>query len=161
MYKIENQVCTFEQAKKFTEWGIELQSYFVWLRTKPSDKSPIYIYKIYPRWLAEQENDSMYLNAYSCAELGTMLPDSLVRKEDNFYPVARWRLFQMETSTDYRAAYFENGGWSAIYKGEQQKHEAHAKADLLLLLLRKKIIKPEDLTLTLPYYDQKREEYEE
>lgn len=159
--KLENQVCTLEQAKELKELGLELESYFVWHKSYE------------PRSLEESEGDIVlstkeaagfdldkglidyYIPAYSCAELGVLLPDAYYRVEGKYslikpqalnYPIYIFQ--QSKILPNLYRAYYEMADTDIeenIYF--DSNHEAHAKADLLIHLLKEKIIKSEDLSL--------------
>jgi len=141
--KLEDQVSTFEQAKIFKEkYGLELDTYFAWRKNFIRDKD-------YPdEWVLDTLSDilfdldkgliDIYYPAPSCAELGMLLPATIIT--DKFDGEQEWWL-NIDTEEGRR---FYTGYDEEIV---DSKHETHAKANLLIHLLKEKIIKPKDLTL--------------
>lgn len=124
--ELEYQVNTKEQGQKFEKLFQELenppQSYFVWARNKRGEWIPV------EREFAEEQHAKM-IPAFSCAELGVLLPEYIYRNDKNtqtFYCV------QDNQSEAFKFAF---------------KNEAQAKADLVIKGLEEGWIKPEDLKL--------------
>ena len=134
MMSLENQLCTLEQAKKFDELGVKAESYFVWITGVDGQLKPFISVKDHACWKPETLKHSY--PAYSCSELGVMLPDS-IRKNG--------KVSYLQTHKDedsFLCIYPEIKGLHA-----QSEHEAHSKSDLALELVEKGIIKPEGLKL--------------
>ena len=116
---LENQVCTLKQGREFDGYGLKAESLFVWVK-----KDNTWRIVTRERWRTKFWTERIY-PAYSCAELGVLLPLDM---------------------------YYFNGG---IYYPKQYSDEpiyfegiqTHAKADLLLHLLKEKIVNPQDLSL--------------
>ena len=71
--KLEYQVCTLEQAKRLKELGVEAESLWIWLKNDADDLP-------FELMLWDDEISAefyTYYNAYSCAELGVMLPEKI------------------------------------------------------------------------------------
>lgn len=138
--KLKNQICTLKQAKELKELGLNLASYFHWIAT--TGMTP-YIYHLNgTTWIQQIENDPSY-PAYSCAELGVLLPYQIIH-DSVAYIFTLWKVHQQ-----FSCAY-ENCKENKIHLFDEiidGEHEAHAKADLLIHLLKEKIIKSEDLNL--------------
>jgi len=133
--KLENQVCTLEQAKEFDELGLELETLWRW-QDSESDK-----------WELVSAEDCIdgdnSLPAYSCAELGAVLPYSIIDGHVA-HILCVWKVHQQFSCAYEKCGENKKHLFDEIIDGE---HEAHAKADLLIYLLEEKIINPKDLTL--------------
>jgi len=137
--KLENQVCTLEQARKFDELGLKLDSYFVWTEQYGNSEAEYAIWIRKPlESILKTRTDYKKYSAYSCAELGVLLPATIIT--DKFDGEQEWWL-NIDTEEGRR---FYTGYDEEIV---DSKHEAHAKADLFIYLLKEKIINPETLTL--------------
>lgn len=66
--KLQDQVCTLEQAKKLKEFGVAQKGYFQWQETTNSE--PYVNHTVF----GESTNENEYA-AFTVAELGVMLPD--------------------------------------------------------------------------------------
>ncbi len=121
--KLENQACTLKQAKEFDELGLKLESYFVW-DTGASQARLIPRHNLeipgilYPKSIA----------AYSCAELGVLLPS---------YDLLYYQFDFQRMGNRYRIEY-ENPSKSTHHEFISH-YEAHAKADLLIHLLKERV----------------------
>ena len=138
--KLEHQVCLLAQGQKFDELGVKAESYFVWSKIPPNpygDNEPALLMDFNFKYA----NEPFYF-AYSCAELGVLLPNEIIIRNTEYikatdYGYGKWN------------AFYINHGISDINIKYQEAHyyEAHAKAELLIHLLEKQIIKPEKLKL--------------
>jgi len=73
--KLENQVCTLEQAKKFDEFGLKLESYFVWSEQYGNEEAEYAIWMRSPlESILQKRTDYKRYSAYSSAELDVLLP---------------------------------------------------------------------------------------
>ena len=140
---LEYQVCTLVQGKTFRQkYRLNLKSHFVWIKQEE-----------YPAYLAERNESEFIISkdggnfytypAPSCAELGVLLPYKVVQERIT-YIFTIWKVHQQfscayENCKENRIHLFDE-----IIDGE---HEAHAKADLLIYLIKEKIINPQDLRL--------------
>jgi len=139
--KLENQVCTLEQAKEFDELGLKLVSYFVWAQTG--------IYKTSDTYVLISRDKSVNLGyfykntmpAYSCAELEVLLPQRITI--DVSYRV---NLVISKDYEDVLAEYENPVDYSSEIAGDPGKG-AHVKADLLIQCLKAKLINLKDLSL--------------
>ena len=130
--ELKNQVCTLEQAKKLYKLGVKAESYFAWRKTA-IDKVPVVISGITELLFDKQFKNEIWA-AYSCAELGIMLPTSI-----------GWNPGEVEIGN--KALYYNGYKSSEDELSKDNKHEAHAKANLLINLLEGRIINPEDIRL--------------
>jgi len=145
MYPLVNQISTLEQSKILKdEYGLELDTYFVWHKSYV----PHSIEDEGGKMVISTKEDAVfdlgkglidiYYPAPSCAELGVLLPATIIT--DKFDGEQEWWL-NIDTEEGRR---FYTGYDEEIV---DSKHETHAKADLLIHLLKEKIVNPKDLTL--------------
>lgn len=71
--KIENQVCTLEQAKKLKELGIECKSLFQWRDYSMLKDNRIEPLVSYERVTVSHASVMQVFNAFTVAELGVMI----------------------------------------------------------------------------------------
>lgn len=142
--KLEDQVCSFESAKRLKELGVKQDSIWYWLYNNEENSyigSPlqmisdeflcdltwdaingithkVYTYKDY--------NHDIY-SAFTASELGRLL-----KKYDGDKKII-WKRNRL----DYHK--------ESIYKRPVNENEAEARANMLIYLLENKIIKVEDL----------------
>jgi hypothetical protein len=138
--KIEDQVCTFEQAKKLKEIGIDQDGYYCYLENSASKidfgdvnemfERHIHDYGIsaHPEGFDGSFKESSWI-AFTCAELGAMLPDYhfVYKKSAGF--------ISMKQNGCHGVADGTVGG--IVFKTE-----AECKANLLIYLLEKKMEDP-------------------
>jgi len=135
--ELKYQVCTLEQAKEFDKQGVKLESYFVWMEIDKEKKK--WILTTNHTYLKSE--DFCEYSAYSCAELGVLLPENIILNEKTSY-------FKIDRQINCFKFFYKlqvSLGFT-IVSGMIKEYEAHAKADLLIHLLKKKIVKPEDLS---------------
>jgi len=144
--KLEYQVCTLKQTKILKdELGLELDTYFVWHKNYIRDED-------YPEeWVLNAKEDAIfdldkglidnYYPAPSCAELGVLLP-SIIRDEE------QETFLSIERKGDLNIVKYRSK-FNNIFNSPTavNQYEAHVKTDLLIHLLKEKIINPTDLTL--------------
>ena len=91
--KLENQVCTFEQAKKLKELGIEQKTLFQW---KHNDTQTVVIETPMAMWIEKYVPPigNKYYAAFTLSELSIMLPSETYIKrtgsEDSEYTNWEW-----------------------------------------------------------------------
>lgn len=139
---LENQACSKVQAKKIDELLGEHAPESLWVWARNDDG-----WSIKPKYYREPQSLMggyvEFINAYSCAELGVMLPESVIFKEVTLF-------CQMDRQINkYKFLYNRPFSVSRKYSihGNIFSIEAHAKADLLTQLREEKIIKSEDVKL--------------
>ena len=140
--KIENQVSSPELSKKLEELGIPQDTYFMWVKYKMWDKP-----KIWPSDLVSDfkttclsgKREYAYA-AFTCAELGEMLPDkipsdlcinSFELKIDKFKN--EWRIYYIA----YENRDFNNNDLCPTILA---KTEANARAKMRIYLIKEKLI---------------------
>lgn len=126
--KIEDQVCSLEQAKKLKELGIEQNTEFTWVCVMPDPVGEQWYYVPAARHdtRKEIENAENLAAAFTVAELGVMLPlyySSYV--SDNR---KSWYCLKDGTQEDY-----------SKYEFTESKTEAQARALMLIHLLENEI----------------------
>lgn len=124
------QVNTFEQGKIFEKLGVKADSIYAWIVSKT--KEGLEIPGLWSTHAPFSSIDEIY-PAYSCAELGILIPGLGIYSHFKNY-LQGWEIFRSDDN-------FLKPVFPAI------KYEAHARAELLIHLLEEKIIKPEDLKL--------------
>ncbi len=154
--KIEDQVCTLEQAKELRELGLELDSYFVWITLREKNYSFLDQRGVYSS--VTSAISWLEIPAYTCAELGVLLPHKIkgrfepifrpeeaydgefeyIQEGKEYYGCFRWGYHRF---TD---RYQDDSHWLA---GSILACETHAKSEILIECLREGYIKPEDLKL--------------
>lgn len=136
--KLENQVCTIEQAKKLLSLCISNDSYFVW--GEKDDKTPF----CSEGWMFEG-NETQFYPAFTVAELGVLLPAKMDDLKLTQWPIPandnkayisygmqyRWKIGDMNYGTFPIHVVFGDT-------------EAKARAELLICLLADKKVTPEE-----------------
>ena len=131
--KLEDQVCTFEQARKFRyKLRLNLESFFVYEDGAISKDKPLYVRSQHTNHIKRVEGYGVrYLPAYTVAELGVLLGKYQLVKFDN-----RWQICKRIVHP-------------IIMLGVNRIDlpEAQARADALIWLIEEDFIKAEDLKL--------------
>lgn len=73
--KIEDQVCSLEQAKKLKELGVAQESYFNWVCVMPDPTGERYYYDVMGIFDKEETPTEIIASAFSVWQLGLMLPN--------------------------------------------------------------------------------------
>jgi hypothetical protein len=116
--KLENQVCSLENAKELAELGVKAESLFTWATATNTDEPAITISA------AICFKEHRIATAYTVAELGNMLPDD-------------WDL-PTHRGSDW-GFYISDKMW------RQADTEADARALMLIWLIENGHVKTEDL----------------
>ncbi len=141
--KLEHQVCTLEEAKKFDELGLKLESYFVWVQqvAAPTVKDEKWKIVTRQRWKTKFWTETIY-PAFSCAEVGGLLPEYIyygtIRKDGTYSHISYLEIDRQINK--YKFLYMN------VIMGFIQDHEAHAKSDLLIRLFKEGHINPAELS---------------
>jgi hypothetical protein len=141
MLSLEDQVCSLEQAKELDGLGVKAESYFVWAnKVEQVSINSSFIDK----FIIVENNSGMFqwniaFPAYTCVELGVLLPKKIIYKQDTCY------VYHDKNKTGYWPRGYGNCGDCVV--SASIKIEAHARAELLIHLLKEKLIKPESLKL--------------
>jgi hypothetical protein len=125
--KVENQVCTFDQAKRFDELGLDHDSLFHYARFESEE----------PFQLTQDVGEAIEsYSAYSVAELGEMLPELHESYYSNHLGFWRWQVLEHDAEGDFPFKVSEQGD------GEYDT-EAEARADMLIDAIEDDRIKAE------------------
>lgn len=135
--KIENQVCTYEQAIKLMESGINIASLYRWyfeVKKKTGEQITPILSRTCPFDLRTFNTGS--IPAYTTAELGVMLPEELIHS-DSISDLIQWTYCEKGFIIDFRLIYKNNGDPNKTFpeKPIYAKTEAEARAKLLIYLL--------------------------
>lgn len=123
------QVCNLELAKKLKELGVKQESLWYW------DFSDYKVYKeigLINKYDMEITNN--HISAFTCAELGEMLPDEIWT--GNQYFITTYK----RNDTYYVSYRYEDDIDSGILIITEAKTEADARAKMLIYLLENKLI---------------------
>jgi len=123
--KIENQVCTLDQANKIKELGIEQHSLFSFMAYGSEfkgDEKPCF-----NNYYKADSSSFLWASAFTCAELGIIIPDGFTLSEVTAHiePHKQWicgRVIAEEEDYDYDFCEFG-------------ATEAQARANMLIYLL--------------------------
>ena len=132
--KLEQQVCSFELAKRLKELGVKQESFFVW----SGHTEPATLWR-HDAW-AERDiyplKKGLYYAALTIAELGEMLPMSVGHSDTG----EEW-LFCTKVGDGYSVGYGEIGDRGIDFMHmEEASTEADARAKMLIYLLENNLI---------------------
>jgi hypothetical protein len=89
---MNEQVISLELAKKLKELNIEQDSYFFWCKTAPiltssgTDKAPEWKeLHLFDEWTRKKIDYYESYSAFSCSELGVMLPKYIKKNDFEYY----------------------------------------------------------------------------
>ncbi len=141
--ELKNQVCSLEPSKKLKTLGVKQESLFHWymLKTQFGEKPHLRLHT------GSKKHE--YFSAFTVAELGEMLPDSLRNKEGKvLYSLNCTKRWSKSGVYDYAPFWvgYENLQW-VIKHAEEAKTEADARAKCLIYLLENGIIKHEEISI--------------
>lgn len=145
--KIENQVTSLELSKKLKSLGVKQESLFYWAQSEFENEKPeLTLYrsqkefderdgmgKLVGVWSHGDIEIGSFIETYSAftvAELGEMLPESIVIADETFYFLQNKEFVTYHNLNDDDADI-----WSEI-----DDTEANARAKMLIYLLENKII---------------------
>jgi hypothetical protein len=142
--KLEDNVCTIEQAKRLVELGVRLKTYFIWSACKelvirdPRNDN---------RWYLPNP-PGYYYPAPSVTELGVLLPwgirvndDDIVELEQyNIYRLLIWKVHNKAFNADY----FNDENTPLINRWSSE-NLSKILTDRVIVLLENEYIKPEEL----------------
>jgi hypothetical protein len=146
--KIEDQVCTLEQAKKLKELGVVQESFFCWIGDDNPDPKYNTPYKLYGTSHARGEVGASWyehrIAAFTVAELGLMLPSffgSYKIDAGNFITGKNW--------CEYLCQNFYGKTNSEKYGRDVSLTEANARAAMLINLIEMQGIRVEEINQRL------------
>lgn len=120
--KLEHQVCSLELAKQLKELGVKQESIFYF-----SNLDTPYL-RIDLWWEEPEKSGDFRISAFTSAELGAMLPDTLAGKQ----------LYHWHTGAMWFIGYLcENGMYQPA---KVRTTEADARAQMLVHLLENKLM---------------------
>lgn len=134
---LESQVCTFEQSIRLRELGVVQQGYWYW-----GDRHAPHL-DLLPKDQWDKKDDifnAFWYTAFTVSELGVMLPDrfkflfSDVKITYSKCGVDSFGVFLMQQPDDIHIINFK-----------VSHHEAHVRAEMLIHLLEKDMIKVEQV----------------
>jgi len=123
--KMEDQVCSIELAKRLKELGVKQDSLFYWKEIGLSTD----------RWIIDfcekplKEFDDRWCSAFTVAELGNLLPDTITIGDEKFY---------LTMSVD-KHVYYENMKKDEEYwdfETSDDHNEADSRASMILHLIK-------------------------
>lgn len=137
------QVCSFEQAEELKNLGIKQYSYFYWY--DEGDKQ--HTFTIFAGNLPFRKDSRRCYSAYTVAELGEMLPHSIVRDEVGYYLIYT-KLIDELTSDLINFCTYENDNMQDkkghIYTSSLcttgGTNEAEARAKMVIYLIKEGLI---------------------
>ena len=140
--KIENQVCTVEQAKRLSELGIKMNSFLYWKKSC--------LIKNIDKWIIINSEDSNInekedYSAYSVSELDSMLPSTI-----DDIKLTQWKIQDNNFGIQYRYMMEE----PIKYKTFPDRSifadtEAKVRAELLILIIENKYVTAEECNTRL------------
>lgn len=135
--KMENQVCTYEQAIKLMEAGINIDSEYRWffaVRKKTEEHIPPILSTTCPFDLRTFNTGS--IPAYTTSELGVMLPEELIHS-NSISNLKQWTYCEKGFICDFRLIYRNNHDPNKTFPENPiyAKTEAEARAKILIYLL--------------------------
>lgn len=140
--KLENQVCSLEQAKRLNELGIIQESLFYYCQDIPPNNPSLHYYGYAQENIpidllfgkqSELSTSNLFFeySTFTVAELGVMIPDSY------YLPVNKGN----------------NGWWISNIRTEDESKlasiEAEARAEMLIYLLENSLITAEEVNQRL------------
>jgi hypothetical protein len=142
--RLEEQVCSLELAKRLKELGVKQESIYTWGELShnpynidieiPKDKRTVELFS--SDYKGFGEGATRFASAFTVAELGEMLPDSITVKGELYF-------LKIEKSDDeipYWWVMYAYNGLIINHATVEDKNEADARAKLLVYLLEKKFI---------------------
>lgn len=138
--KIENQVCTLEQAKKLKELGVDCISLFQWRdfsRLRDNMVAPLVSYD---RAVPSHASVMQVFNAFTVAELGVMLPYSVKNPTDaESYYFVECEIYNENPKNIGCNSYLTNFTGN-IHSVKHKNTEAEARAAMLIYLLEQRLV---------------------
>ncbi len=162
MLELKDQVCAFEQAKELDRLGMKAESYFIWASIMPPAvddhrRNSINYAVVKQDHIIIPHDVKKYSyeysgHAYTAGELGALLPPNFQRPEldppyEYDFPTIYYVTEREEEVFVCGYALNEWNGSDDMWIQKKSLSEAHARADLLIQIIKQKLIKPEDLNL--------------
>lgn len=136
--RIEDQCCSLELSKRLKELGVKQESAFYFV----CNAGHCDTWKLYPRpnkWnrpITDYWLEGAFVSAFTCSELGEMLPKPKDESDPHTYitrrePDGRWQAWETE-----EGLYDKKGNHILA------DTEADARAKMLIFLIKSEIVKP-------------------
>jgi hypothetical protein len=147
--ELQQQVCSLELAKRLQELGVKQESLFWWIQQVQEHLERNGKLTLVPTesWVVNDRPGSAgYYSAFTVAELGEILPESINVSGDHFHlrithgtrAVNHWAIGY----TNYDASW-----WPGLI---DDKKEANGRAKLLIYLLENNLLKVESASQEVP-----------
>jgi len=139
--KLENQVCNLELAKKLKELGVKQESLYYYdpndelTHSRAGSSMPARCGVGF-----ETSDIVSYLSAFTVAELGEMLPDTVKMKDGTAYFSIEKTCTKVSETGNVWEVYYEWYGELGDKISEQAGTEADARAKMLIYLLENNLI---------------------
>jgi hypothetical protein len=143
--KIEDQVCSFKQAKKLAELGIDLPTMYRWQVDQSrgdGESSP----KLVLSAKSGKKDSAKDYPAPTVAELGLLLPTVINLDEEDLYLQGTIGNRRGEFYYIWFQSSLSNGEWE-IFPSIEQETEAMARADALIWLIENDYVDVAELAL--------------
>ena len=137
---MEKQVCSLKLAKKLKKLRVKQESYFLYIFDNGEwEIENEYIWeKIEGEWGDAREiKDLERYSAFTVAELGEKLPWCLRLANDNYYEIEYWCVGKW--GINYKNRF--DGVTTLLKESIFSKHEANARAKMLVYLIENKLLK--------------------
>ncbi len=143
--KKEDQVCTFEQAKKLSELGVDLPTLFCWHSTGQYQSNEDQFVLVLTDEL-KGSNDSVCYPAPTVAELGTLIPYEISLEDEDLYLQGTIGNRQGDFYYIWFQSSIDNVEWE-LFPAIERETEAEARAEALIWLIDNEFIKTADMAL--------------
>jgi hypothetical protein len=153
--KLEQQICSFEHAKRLKELGVKQDSYAWWTQDKTPTNSNQYEYgipqeqmrwRVFPYQQSKLSTSSVYeeYSAFTVAELGQLLPKDIYDGRKSWIGSLDLFVGGEDWGVGYTHGEQDSGNVVSSYKGKEiyveDATEADARAKMLIYLLENKLI---------------------
>lgn len=142
--KLEDQVCTFNQAVKLAELGVNLSSAFYWIAEGKGQSDPAK-FKLAVKEEDHDSADTCY-PAFTTAELGILLPYELNLEDEDLYIQGTIGNRRGEFYYIWFQSSLDNVEWE-LFPAIEKDTEAQARADALIWLIENDFVSTADLAI--------------
>jgi len=143
--RIEDQVCTFEQAEKLVELGVSLKTVYSW-KDGSDQKGEKPAPKLMLSSKCHDRNNSRIYPAPTVAELGILLPTEINLEEEDLYLQGTIGNRQGEFYYIWFQSSLDNVEWE-LFPAIEEDTEAGARSESLIWLIENDYINAADLKL--------------
>ncbi len=141
--RLEEQVCSMEQAKKLVDLGLQLSTCYYWLEQGNVGMETQTL-------LSESDitsiADAHFYPAPTVAELGILLPTEITDEDEDYYLQGSIGDRRGEFFYIWFQSALDNIEWE-LFPAIEKDTEAEARAEALIWLLENGMVKPENLRL--------------